>query len=63
MPDKYGFWIQPLTPIKCAVCGKDYASSGRWANRSTVCRYCRARNRKIIESGQTTLEEARHGKS
>ena len=50
MPDKHGFWIQPLTPIPCAVCGKDYASSGRYSNRSTVCRYCRKKShKKLIE--------------
>lgn len=52
MPDKNGMWIQPLTPIPCTVCGRDYASSGRYANRSTVCRYCRRRIRKAIREGQ-----------
>ena len=52
MPDRYGFWVQPLTPIRCDVCGKDYASSGRYANRSTVCRYCRALARKELGGGR-----------
>jgi hypothetical protein len=52
MPDKYGCWIQPLTPIPCAVCGRDYANSGRYANRSTVCRYCRQKIRKAIREGR-----------
>ena len=54
MPDKNGMWVQPLTPIKCQVCGKDYAESGRYANRSTVCRYCRKRLMKAMKEAQAT---------
>lgn len=52
MPDKYGMWVQPLTPIKCEVCGRDYAESGRYANRSTVCRYCMRRLNKAMKDAQ-----------
>jgi len=39
MVDKNGLWEQPLTPIQCDWCG--WVGKGRYANRSTVCRYCR----------------------
>ena len=50
MPNKNGVWELKLTPIPCTICG--WVGRGRYANRSTVCRYCRKRLMKALDEAK-----------
>ena len=43
-------WEIKLTPIPCTICG--WVGKGRYANRSTVCRYCRKRLMKALDEAK-----------